>query len=375
MNELYLNLVLFFLVILLIVSILLLVVLIVGKFSSKVGKYVHFPLTRADSNPLLSPHSLNDWETRAVFNPAAVVDDNGVIHLLYRAIGSDGLSKIGHAESKDGFNFLRKFGFPVYQQEPSLSSEVAVHEKVYNPAQFTSGGGWGGCEDPRAVIIGGRIYMSYTAFNGWHSVRIALTSISVEDFKKGKWNWKRPLMLSAPGTVEKNWVLFPEKFRGRYAILHSISPEVKIDYVSDFDTFAASKKYIRSQNAPTKGGRQGYWDNWMRGAAAPPLKTDKGWLLLYHAMDNNDPNKYKLGAMILDLKNPKKILFRSPLPILSPEMHYENDEKPGVVYASGAVVVDGKLHVYYGGGDKYICAAHADLSSLLDWLTLHGKVK
>lgn len=326
-------------------------------------------LHRMAHNPLLSPHGLNDWETQAVFNPGAVVDDEGLVHLLYRAIGLDGLSKIGHAVSKDGKKFEKRFGFPVYQMNHTTLDTRPEKEKVYNPGLYTSGGGWGGCEDPRAVRIDDRVYMSYTAFEGWHSVRIALTSIGLDDLKSGRWNWRRPLLLSRPGTVEKNWVLFPEKINGKFAVLHSISPEIKIDYIDEFGS-----RYIESQNSPTRGGREAHWDSWMRGAAAPPIKTEKGWLLLYHAMDKNDPNKYKLGAMLLDLNDPTKITHRAPSPILSPEMHYENDWKPGVIYASGAVVIGDELHVYYGGGDKYICAAHAKLSDLLNWLLEHGRV-
>lgn len=335
----------------------------------RVSRIIHFPLSRVANNPILTPHELNDWETHSVFNPGALVDDEGIVHLLYRAIGLDGLSKIGHAESKDGKKFERKYGFPVYSKNHTVNDRRTPEEKVFNPSLYASGGGWGGCEDPRAVRIDDRVYMSYTAFEGWHSVRIALTSIGLEDLKKGRWNWKKPLLLSRPGTVEKNWVLFPEKINGKFAVLHSISPNIRIDYVEEF-----GRRFIDSQNSPTRGGRENHWDNWMRGAAAPPIKTDRGWLLLYHAMDRNDPDKYKLGAMILDLEDPTKILYRSPAPILSPEMHYENDWKPGVVYASGAVVIGDDLHVYYGGGDKFICAAHANLNELLNWLTVYGKV-
>ncbi len=122
-------------------------------------------------------------------------------------------------------------------------------------------------------------------------------------------------------------------------------------------------------------GRAEYWDTSMRGAGAPPIKTDRGWLLLYHAMDKRDPNRYKLGAMLLDLTDPTRILYRSPSPILEPEMPYENDGKPGVVYASGTAVIEGILYVYYGGGDKHVCVAETNLRALLDWLTTYGKVE
>ena len=78
--------------------------------------------------------------------------------------------------------------------------------------------------------------------------------------------------------------------------------------------------------------------------------------------------------MILDINDPTKILYRSPQPILTPDAHYENDGKPGIVYASGAVILGDNLLVYYGGGDKHVCIAETPLKALLDWMVEYGKV-
>ena len=333
----------------------------------------HHKVDRHEANPVLSPLPHREWETHGTFNPAAVEDDEGRVHLLYRAISDGGLSNIGHASSPDGRTFDRRSAFPVYQ--PSIEEKRPATNKPtspteYNPTLYTSGGGWGGHEDPRAVRIGDRVYMTYTAFQGWDSVRIALTSIATADLKKERWNWKRPRLISPPGEVHKNWVLFPEKINGKYAVLHAISPQILVDYVDNLDD-PYPAHFIRSK--PPRGGRESHWDNWMRGAGAPPIKTKIGWLLLYHAMDKQDPDKYKLGAMILDLNEPTRILYRSPLPILSPEMCYENDGKPGVVYASGAIVKNDDLMIYYGGGDKHVCVAQTPLNALLEWLMKYGK--
>ncbi len=331
-------------------------------------------LKRSSQNPLLSPHGRNDWETEAVFNPAAVVDDEGTVHILYRAMGGSGLSQIGHAESPDGLNFDRKYPYPVFVpiRGYGLPEDVLV-PKIYDTVNYPSGGGWGGCEDPRAVVIDGRVYMSYTAFEGWNNARISLTSIAVEDMRTGKWKWKKPIYLSPPNEMHKNWVLFPEKINGKFAILHGLSPKVLVEYVSNLDV----DKNIKSSKSHGGGGyheatRKGMWDETMKGAGSPPLRTDLGWLVLYHAVT---PGKgYHVGAIILDINDPTKILYRAPTPILDPDMHYENDWKPGVVYASGAVIRGENLHVYYGGGDKYICTAHTNLNDLLNWLKDHGKV-
>lgn len=339
--------------------------------SSKKQRTDH-KVQRHHANPVMSPRPHQEWEANGTFNPAAVEDDAGRVHLLYRAIGADGLSHIGHASSPDGVTFDRRSSFPVYQpdiEEKRPGDSKPTGPTEYNPTLYYSGGGWGGHEDPRAVQIDGRVYMTYTAFQGWDSVRIALTSIDLKDLKKERWNWKKPKLISPPGEVHKNWVLFPEKINGKFAILHAVSPQILIDYVDNIDD-PHPLKHIKSK--PPKGGREGHWDNWMRGAGAPPLRTDLGWLLLYHAMDKRDPNKYKLGVMILDINDPTRVLYRSPGPVLSPEACYENDGKPGVVYASGALIRDGQLHVYYGGGDKHVCVAKTPLKGLLDWMVTYG---
>lgn len=316
-------------------------------------------VTRAKHNPILSPHPENEWENEAVFNPGAVYD-NGEVHLLYRALGRDGLSTVGYAKSPDGLFFDRVGNKPIY----ILNTGSSGYERIFYP----SGGGSGGCEDPRAVIIDHRLYMIYVHFGGWDSLdiqRMALTSISLKDFRNQKWNWTKPIFLSPRGFRFKNWVLFPEKINGKFAILHSISPAIKIDYVTDF-------KQLDIESSHPAGGRKNYWDNKVRGAGPPPIKTEKGWLLLYHANDAYDPHRYKLGAMLLDLKDPTKVLYRSSTPILCPDMDYENEGKPGIVYASGAIVKEGHLFIYYGGGDRVVCTATVPIDVLLhDLITGH----
>jgi predicted GH43/DUF377 family glycosyl hydrolase len=329
-------------------------------------KGTHY-LKKHPKNPIIAPSTKNEWENQAVFNPAAIYD-NGKVHLLYRAIGSNGISVLGYASSSDGFNFDHRLDHPVYEPVdgglPDLGRDTKSHKtRTYNPLLYTSGGGWGGCEDPRAVKIGKRIYVTYLAFGGWNSMRLAITSISEKDLEDENWKWTKPRYISPPGQVHKNWVLFPEKIKGKYAILHSITPKISVHYVSSLKEFNGHK-FIRSQ-APL-GGRQEYWDNKVRGAGPPPIKTKLGWLVLYHANDAFDPHKYKLGAMILDKDDPTKVLYRTSYPIMSPDMSYENNGKPGVVYASGAIIKDNELLIYYGGADKVVCVASAPIDEFLE---------
>lgn len=334
---------------------------------------VDLTLNRFNRNPILSPRAF-EWESMAVFNPAAFVD-NGKVHLLYRAMGPDGISRIGYASSTDGIHFDERLPYPVYT--PSIGFGLPEPDAdpttwKYDPERYPSGGGWAGCEDPRAVTIEGKVYMSFCAFNGWDFMRQALTSIPLEHLNQKKWQWEPPKLISQPGTPQKNWVIFPEKINGKYAILHGLSPKIHIEYVDSLDELNEDN-HIKS--LPSAGGtgyhdpsRTKHWDKRVRGAGAPPLRTPMGWLLLYHATDQRDPGKYKLGAMLLDLDDPTKILYRSNAPVLGPQEWYENDGKAGVVYTCGAVILGDNLMVYYGGGDKHIAVARANVEQFVNAL-------
>src|SRR3989344_1572711 len=152
-------------------------------------------LRRAFHNPVMSPAVGSYWESEGVFNPGAVVHD-GRVHLFYRALGPDGVSRVGYASSKDGVHFDKRHPHPVYMPESVRESEkhypyTSPARLAYNTGLYISGGGWGGCEDPRAIKIDGRIYLTFNIFNGWHSIRVGLTSISEDDLEQGRWNWRR----------------------------------------------------------------------------------------------------------------------------------------------------------------------------------------
>lgn len=325
---------------------------------------VHKPLRvrRLLHNPVLRPIAAHWWESEAVFNPAAFVQD-GRVHLFYRALGRDGISRIGYASSADGATFDERPPEPVFDKRPDFFPPPALSYATvtYDRDLYASGGGWGGVEDPRAVIIDDRIYMSFGVFESWQSMRLAVTSIAHLDFDKRAWKWERQITMSPRGQTNKNWVLFPQKINGKFAILHALTPHIMIEYVDDLA--ALYERPIQSNNH--RSGRPGHWDALIRGAGAPPILTDYGWLLLYHGMDPEKNTGYNVGAMLLDLHDPTKILYQSESPILSPTEWYENEWKAGVVYASGAVVFKGDLIVYYGGGDKYVAAAKINLRDFL----------
>lgn len=316
-------------------------------------------IIKYDINPIISPVESNNWECWQTFNPGVILLDNK-IHFIYRAIGSDGVSRLGYASSLDGFLINERLPYPVYEHQAKDQNQSF---KIYSLA---SGGSVGGAEDPRLTRVEDedKIYMTYTACED--GLRIGLAFIKIRDFLNKNWSWAKPQLISPPGEVHKNWVIFPEKIEGQYAILHSLSPEIQIAYRHSlkFEEGEFIQSYYDGRGANTNS-----WDNWIRGAGAPPLKTKLGWLLFYHAMTDGEFNKYKVGAIILDYKNPSNILLKSSFPILEPTEEYEwQGFKGGVVYVTGAIIKDGQIFIYYGAADSYISVAYCNLDKFLDYL-------
>jgi len=208
--------------------------------------------------------------------------------------------------------------------------------------------------------------MTYVAFDGYSPPRVALTSIHINDFLTQNWQWKKPVLISPPGVVDKNACILPEKIKGKYVIFHRIFPNILIDFVDDLD-FDGTTRFLKGEFRIRP--RASYWDSRKVGAGAPPIKTKDGWILIYQAVGDRDPGRYKIGAMLLDLKDPTHFLYRSKEPILEPEVWYENEGwKSGVIYPCGTVVIKDSLLVYYGGADKVTCVASVKLDELLDYL-------
>ncbi|KND51748.1 MAG: Glycosidase PH1107-related protein [Parcubacteria bacterium C7867-001] len=322
-------------------------------------------LSREEANPILKATTY-DWEQNAVMNPG-VVEADGKVHLFYRAIGADGVSRIGYASSKDGVHFDERLPYPVFAHQ-NVQPYDPKNAK-YDPGLYGSGGSWSGVEDPRAVVIDDRMYLTYNLFNGWDSMRVAITSISLDDLTHKRWRWTKPVFLSPQGERHKNWVLFPGKIQGNFAVLHNLHTgdpsSVRVDYVEDIASFTPSQLKTESPDPNALPDNPISWHKRMRSAGPPPIRTPEGWLVLYHATDH-ESHRYKLGAALLDLADPRKVIARSSVPALVPDAHYENEgAKSGIVYACGALIQDGFLRVYYGAADTVVCSAKIELGGFL----------
>lgn len=287
-------------------------------------------LRRFIKNPILKPKKQNDWESKLVFNPATAYH-NGLFHLLYRAVGEDDISRIGYAVSSDGYEFFR-FDKPVFTPRGIAESK--------------------GCEDPRLVCLEGKFYMTYTGYSV-KGVRVSLAS--TRNFIQ----WERHGVV-LPDVENKDAVLFPEKVNGRYVMFHRpMTPprSIWVAYSEDLLKWDDFKKVM----APVEGR----WDGVGIGSASPPVKTEKGWLLIFHGIDED--SVYRLGVALLDLNDPFRVIGRYPDPILEPEEEYElRGEVRDVVFGCGICEVEGKYFIYYGGADRVICGATAEKQELLD---------
>lgn len=313
----------------------------------KTGRVV---LERYNKNPILLPNKDHWWESKAVFNPGVLYDGNNV-HMLYRAVGEykQYISKFGYALSIDGFNFERK-------------SEIAF-EPTEEYEKY-------GIEDPRLVRIDNQIYLSYVVLSDYVSKGpLCSTALATtNDFH----NYKKLGIITSEGSDNKDVVFFPERINQKYLSLHRprswVGPRFGVDKPSIW--IAEGNTLLNFDNHTLLIKPEQDWEELKIGAGPPPIKTKYGWLLVYHGVDKG--LFYRVGAVLLDLDNPAKVIARTKEPILQPEVAYERiGDVNNVVFPTGACIINGKLYVYYGGADKVCCLAIVKLDDLLQNLLLN----
>jgi predicted GH43/DUF377 family glycosyl hydrolase len=273
----------------------------------------------------------------------------GTTHILYRAQGDDDTSVVGYASSRDGITIDERLPDPIYI--PRESFEMKEHP------------GFSGCEDPRIVRVDGRLYMTYTAYNGG-TPRVAATSISVDDFMTRQWNWTKPVLITPPGVDEKDACIIPREMAdGSFMVLHRVADSICADKFTSLNLEEQMIKTCIEVMQP----RRGMWDGRKIGITAPPIDTPKGWLLLYHGV--SESSVYRVGAALLDKDDPTIVLARTAVPIFEPEEEYEKvGAVPNVVFPCGVTTSNGTVFIYYGGADDCVGVATISLASLLSWL-------
>ena len=313
----------------------------------------NFHFKRSAKNPIIVPKKENNWQAQATFNPGAILLD-GETHIIYRAMSPDNTSTFGYAMTKNGTDIIKQLPLPIYIPREDFESKKESNKNS-------------GCEDPRVTKIGRNIYLCYTAFDGIGPPRVAISSIAEKDFISHNWKWEKPFLITPQGLDDKDACLFPKKFPLGYFILHRIDNEICGDYLNSLDF----EHEIVKRCIKIIGPRVNTWDSSKVGITAPPVKTKYGWLLLYHGVSKSH-NTYRIGCVLLDLKDPSIILARGTEPVFEPEEQYEKSGiVSGVVFPCGMVVKNGLLYIYYGGGDRVVGVATMKLGIILKAL-VHG---
>lgn len=332
-----------------------------------------------DKGIVLRPTVL-PFENKAVLNPACI-EANGITHMFYRAVNSQDISSIGYCQLKNNQVINRL-------TQPILAPEFDYEKK--------------GIEDPRITLLDGTYYLFYTAFDGTNALIAYATSKNLINFnKKGlispKISYDKAEDIFRSSAVkeryrmfemfykekkgkkvllfEKDASLFPQKFKGKYALLHRILPGIQLIYFKDFSELTDSfwRKYLANLGENVIIDPLYWYESRNVGGGCPPIRTKAGWLMIYHAVEDTPLGKiYHAAAALLDLNNPLKVIGRLKEPLFSPQASWEkHGVVDNVVFPTGAVIHNGRLYIYYGAADTCIGVKSIELDSLLTALKNH----
>lgn len=330
-------------------------------------------LNKYKNNPILKPNPKNQWENYCVLNPACIYDEKKQeFVMLYRAAGDDieHYIYLGIAISKDGIHFERRSNQPIFS--PIFDGEDG-----------------GGVEDPRLVKIDDWYYLTYASrpyapgrywldepkpwfnppkngpiFLKWNNT---VTYLAItQDFK----NYKRLGRITDTREDDRDVYIFPEKVNGKYVRIsrpmfacgegyENENAAIWISYSDDLMEWNNRKLLMKGKY---------WWESKKIGGSCPPIKTDKGWFMIVHGVSKED-DTYRVGAVLMDLDNPEKIIARTKEPIMVPEYDFETKGVyNGCVFPTGNVVKDDILYVYYGAADTYVCVATCNFTDLLNFM-------
>jgi len=328
-------------------------------------------LQRCPENPIVVPGT-HDYRRVSVFNPG-VIYDNGEFLMYERAAGSlrPFKSSIGLLRSKDGIHF------DIASDKPVFTGEMLGYPD-------------GSVEDARVVKIDGKFYMVYAlqpyAFDCWPT-GIAVPDYYPEHYPEWSENNVEPMMTrsgiavsddgehfeqlcyTTPADIDdRDNALFPEKIGGKFALLRRPMQYVGKGYDTDIPGIWISfSEDLLEWSDPelVATAEEPQWEGLKIGAAATPLKTESGWLVLYHGVDER--SVYRIGAMLLDADDPRKVVARTRSPIMEPEKYYERVGLVinNTVFPTANLIHDGLLYIYYGCCDTSISLATVPLEEML----------
>jgi predicted GH43/DUF377 family glycosyl hydrolase len=342
-------------------------------------------IKRYDGNPVLSP-GVAEWARDEARNPG-VVFDGSEFHMVFTAasdIKEGGEMVLGYAKSADGFHF-----------EPA-DSPLMVPSENFDDFDY------GTVEDCRITEIDGEFFIAYAGRSlKIHDEMSGKKRVGPDGNKNPTWtenyrrvglartmDWKSVEKLG-PITSEHfsdaNVALFPEKINGKYAMLHRPTPFIPwllpslyspvgiwICFSETIDNWYTDKRdmpwNMAGEDIPDDHlliKPEYDWEEFKVGASGVPFATDEGWLMLYHAVDIK--GVYRIGVLLLDRENPKKVIGRSKTPIMVPEADYElqGNYPGGCVFPCANILVGDEVFIYYGCADSHCAVATAKLADLL----------
>ena len=344
---------------------------------------------RFESNPIIRPESVKPsvegFEVTCSFNPGAFtyrgkiglvlrvaerpptkrdsidsifIDTNGYVEVKSFSL-TDPLLRTGDTRrfNHDGIDYLTtlshlRLAWSDDGEKFTVEDEpMAIGESEYEAL---------GIEDARVTQLEDTYYLTYTAVsrNGF-----AVGMRSTKDWT----NFKNHGIVIPP--FNKDAALFPEKINGKYLMFHR---PTGIELSGPYIWLAESPdlKYWGEHRCIAQT-RPDYWDSARVGAGAAPMRTSEGWLEIYHGAEvlSEFSYRYCLGALLLDLNDPSKVIARSEEPIMEPLADYEVEGFFGnVVFTNGQVVKGDEILLYYGAADSYTCGAKFSVSKILSSL-------
>lgn len=329
------------------------------------------PIARYPDNPILSSHQVNQvWTNPAhqviTVHNAGITEYNHEVIMLFRSHLRNGISVIGVARSKDGITKWHVDKTPALKPctpQDNFAKEKHIPELIENEQ--------GGVEDPRVSKIGDTYYITYSAYHGFEKDRVRVSLATTTNFKE--FIRHGPLI----NVDMRNVVIFPETFNDRFVALfrpndHNIDhtggvfKEIKIGYSTNL-----IEGHWELEHTPImkqEGGPSSFSDK--IGPGAPPIKTSRGWINIFHGVRGTmDGNPYCLGVALHEIGDPSKVKVAN-IPIIFPSKADCKTEPsdyvhvPNVVFCCGALrKEDGTIFIYYGGNDTVVNVAvtHEDI--------------
>jgi predicted GH43/DUF377 family glycosyl hydrolase len=321
------------------------------------------------------------FEDEGVLNPA-VQQEGDTLHLFYRAVSRGNYSSVGYCKLKGPFQVEERLDSPIIF--PQLEHESH------------------GVEDPRITKIDGVYYLTYTSYDGVNALGSLATSSDLQQFEKygiitpqvtynafshfvgfkgaingkyARYNDRNNLLTGVDKSVllwDKNLIFFPKRINGKLWFMHRIKPDIQMACIHELADLTPCfwEHYLINLRENIALSSKFEHEVSYIGGGCPPVETDAGWLLIYHAVhDTPKGYVYSACAALMELDNPLIEIARLPYPLFKPEFPWElKGEVNNVCFPTGTAIFDENLYIYYGAADSRIACAYVSLPALVEEL-------